>query len=80
MLLQCLGPHPLAAHLLESHSLLVLLQLWAFSRDSLMPGSKYMRQLDKISQTPALASECCSERGSAAQVPGPQQLQAVPCC
>ena len=37
------------------------LQLWAFSRDNLMPGSKYMRRLDKISQTPAVASECCSE-------------------
>ena len=39
----------------------VPLQLWAFSRDNLVPGSKYMRRLDKISQTPATASECCSE-------------------
>ena len=44
--------------LLESHSLHIPLQLWAFSRDNLVPGSKYMRRLDKISQTPATASEC----------------------
>ena len=37
------------------------LQLWAFSRDNLMPGSKYMRRLDNIWQTPAMASECCSQ-------------------
>ena len=28
--------------LLESHSLHIPLQLWAFSRDNLVPGSKYM--------------------------------------
>ena len=55
------------------------LQLWAFARDSLMPGSKYMRRLDKISQTPALASECCLGGGSVAQAPGPEQLYTVPC-